>query len=149
MKGRLNMKNNTFPSDFRNTQSLVVYANDLDSNAMIEYVVHTNNGAINSDEPTWPCKCHRIERRSAPVSGSSFTAILDLTLETPVQPNTQAELKVIEQIAAALHWRVEFAPCFERSWGKIESIVCQNLDTYADRRWVMNPSSGVAFVAML
>ena len=144
------MKNTTFPSDFRNTQSLVVYANDLDSTAMIEYVVHTNNGAINSDEPTWPCKCHRIERRSAPVSGSIFTAILDLTLETPVQPNTEAELKVIEQIAAALHWRVEFSPRFERSikW-HISAIVCQNLDTLANRRWVMNPSSGVAFVAML
>jgi hypothetical protein len=143
------MKNTTFPSDFRNTQSLVVYANALDSTAMIEYVVHTNNGAINSNEPTWPCKCHRIERRSAPVSGSIFTAILDLTLETPVQPNTEAELKVIEQIAAALHWRVEFAPCFERSWGKISAIVCQNLDTLADRRWVMRPASGVAFVAKL
>ena len=149
------MNNTTFPSNFRNTQSLVVYANDLDSNAMVEYVVHTNNGVINSGEPTWPCKCHRIERRSAPVSGSIYTAILDLTLETPVQPNTYAELKVVEQIAAALHWRVEFVPCFERarpigrSWGNIESIVCQNLDTLADRRWVMNPSSGVALVAML
>lgn len=140
------MSNTTFPSNFRNTQSLVVYANDLDSTAMIEYVVHTNNGAINSDEPTWPCKCHRIERRSAPVSGSIFTAILDLTLETPVQPNTHAELKVVEQIAAALHWRVEFTPLYPNL---IESIVCQNLDTLADRRWMMNPSSGVAFVAML